>query len=346
MIKAKTRSVLRIGLVGATGLVGKTFLRVLAEQKDFSISELRLFASQKSYGRKILWQGSKLKVGGLHDEAFEGLDVIFFSGGDDSSTKWAPLAVEKGVWVIDNSASFRLHPDVSLVVPEVNGSSLHRLSKPQIIANPNCSTIQLAIVLNAFKEFPIEQVHVASYQAASGAGRNALAELKAHSRPSEYKKHNLSSQYFAHSLAYNVVPQIGSLEADGFSTEEMKIIKETKKILGRFDLKISAFCVRVPVLNAHSEVIWVRFGRVIEPNEMEQALRTAPGLTWIKDHGAQLPQGLTPREVSGRNDVVVGRVHLDFDDPQQWIFWCVSDNLRKGAAYNGFQILKHLWTTL
>ncbi|MCX7674273.1 MAG: aspartate-semialdehyde dehydrogenase [Bdellovibrionaceae bacterium] len=343
MNKSKSHSGLRIGLVGATGLVGKTFLRVLAEQTDFEISELRLFASQASHGRRLLWRGRKLRVGGLHEEAFDGLDVLFFSGGDDLSATWAPQAAKKGVWVIDNSATFRMHPDVSLVVPEVNAHVLQRLNKPQIIANPNCTTIQLAVVLNALKELPIEQVHVASYQAASGAGRDALEELKTHSRPSHYRKKDLSSQHFARSLAYNVVPQIGALDAQGFSSEEMKIIKETKKILGRFDLKISAFCVRVPVINAHSEVTWVRFGRRVVESEIAQSLRGAPGLSWIPHDGSQLDQGLTPREVSGRNDVVVGRVHADLDDPQQWIFWSLSDNLRKGAAYNGFQILKQLW---
>lgn len=345
MNKSQAVSGLRVGLVGATGLVGKTFLRVLAEQKDFEISELRLFASQASHGRRILWRGRKLRVGGLHEEGFDGLDVLFFSGGDDLSATWAPVAVKKGVWVIDNSATFRLHPDVSLVVPEVNAHILQRLNKPQVIANPNCTTIQLAVVLNALKELPIEQVHVASYQAASGAGRDALAELKRHSRPSYYRKRDLSSQHFARSLAYNVVPQIGALDAQGFSGEEMKIIKETKKILGRFDLKISAFCVRVPVFNVHSEVTWVRFRRRVEKSEIVQALQSAPGLTWMDDQGSQLGQGLTPREVSGRNDVVVGRVHADLDDPQQWIFWSLSDNLRKGAAYNGFQILRELLVT-
>jgi len=329
----------KIGVVGATGLVGQAFIEVLKEFEDeqqFEIQELRLFASEQSHGKVVKFGKRKLLVGGLAPKCFQGLDYVFFSGGDDLCKEWVPKAVEAGAWAIDNSAAFRMHPDVLLIVPEVNGDLLTKLRKPQIVANPNCSTIQLVVALSPLKKaFGIERVTVATYQAASGAGREARDELM-----SQVKNQvsTLESKYFARSLAFNVVPQIGSFDDHGFTSEEQKIIRETKKILRDSQLPVSAFTVRVPVQNAHSEVVWVELSKEVGFEEISQVLSQAKGLVYER-HQTKV-QGLTPKEISGKNQVYVGRVHQDIDLPQQWIMWVVADNLRKGAAYNAVQIAK------
>jgi aspartate-semialdehyde dehydrogenase len=328
---------LKLGLVGATGMVGAAFLEILQECEEkeiFHIKELRLFASEKSEGKVLSFGNRKLKIGGLHKGCFKDLDIVFFSGGDDLCKEWAPKAVESGAWAIDNSAAFRMHPDVRLIVPEVNSESLRKLQKPQIVANPNCSTIQLVVALAPLKKaFGLDQVIVASYQASSGAGREAQQELVNHLEKDPQK---MESDYFARSLAYNVVPQIGSFDSLGFTSEEQKIIKESKKILSQPELLVSALTVRVPVLNGHAEAVWVRLKKEVTEEEMNAVLQEAPGLIFKGDKTSVL--GLTPKEISGFNEVFVGRVHRDTQDPYLWTMWIVADNLRKGAAYNAVQI--------
>lgn len=328
---------INVGVVGATGMVGQTFLEVLAEfeaETLLNIGELRLFASESSQGKKINYGKKAIQVGGIVDGCFDGLDFVFFSGGDDLSKQQAPKAVAAGAWVIDNSAAFRMHPDVPLVVPEVNGEALSRLRKHQIIANPNCSTIQLVVMLSPLlKSFGLERVNVATYQAASGAGREARDELV---KQTQAKKDTLESEYFSVSLAYNVVPQIGSFGDDGFTSEEVKIMKETKKILRSSQLPVSACAVRVPVINGHSEVVWATFTKEATRAEVVECLKRAPGLV-VAEEMDQV-KGFTPKEVSGKNPVYVTRIHQDIDDPQTWLFWVVADNVRKGAATNGVQI--------
>lgn len=328
---------INVGVVGATGMVGQTFLEVLSEFETdnlLSIAELRLFASENSQGKKVSYRKKEIQVGGLVDGCFNGLDFVFFSGGDELSKEQAPKAVAAGAWVIDNSAAFRMHPDVPLVVPEVNGEALSRLRKPQIIANPNCSTIQLvAMLYPLLKSFGLERVNVATYQAASGAGREARDELV---KQTQAKKDSVDSDYFAVSLAYNVVPQIGSFGDDGFTSEETKIMRETKKILRSNQLPVSACAVRVPVLNGHSEVVWATFTRETTRAEVVDCLKRAPGLV-VADEMDQV-KGFTPKEISGQNPVFITRIHQDIDDPQTWLFWVVADNVRKGAATNGVQI--------
>lgn len=328
---------IKVGVVGATGMVGQTFLDVLAEFETdnlITISELRLFASESSQGKKISYGKQAIQVGGLVDGCFDGLDFVFFSGGDELSKEQAPKAVAAGAWVIDNSAAFRMHPDVPLLVPEVNGEALSRLRKAQIIANPNCSTIQLVVMLAPLlKSFGLERVNVATYQAASGAGREARDELV---KQTQAKKETLESDYFAVSLAYNVVPQIGSFGDDGFTSEEVKIMKETKKILRSSQLPVSACAVRVPVVNGHSEVVWATFTKEASREEVIECLQRAPGL--VVAEAIDQVGGFTPKEVSGKNPVYVTRIHQDLDDPQTWLFWVVADNVRKGAATNGVQI--------
>lgn len=332
---------IKIGLVGATGMVGQSFIEVLKEfeeERQFGIQELRLFASEQSHGKEVKFGKKKLLVGGLAPKCFDGLDYVFFSGGDELCKKWVPKAVEAGAWAIDNSAAFRLHPDVLLIVPEVNGDLLTKLRKPQIIANPNCSTIQLVVALSPLKKaFGINRVTIATYQAASGAGREASDELL---KQVQNQPNTLDSNYFACSLAYNVVPQIGSFDEYGFTSEEQKIMRETKKILRDSRLQISAFTVRVPVQNGHSEAVWVELSKEVSIKEVSQVLSQAKGLVY-QPSPTQV-RGLTPKEISGKNQVYVGRVHQDLDCPQQWIMWVVADNLRKGAAYNAVQIAKSL----
>jgi aspartate-semialdehyde dehydrogenase len=329
----------KMGLVGATGMVGQAFIKVLKEfsdQKQFEISELRLFAGEQSQGKEIAFGKKKLLIGGLTPKCFDGLDYVFFSGGDELCREWALKAVGAGAWAIDNSAAFRMHPDVLLVVPEVNGDLLAKLRKPQIIANPNCSTIQLVLALSPLqKAFGIQRVTVATYQAASGAGREARDELVDHIKK---KADTLNSKYFARSLAYNVVPQIGSFDEYGFTSEEQKIMRETKKILRDSKISMSAFSVRVPVLNGHSEAVWVELKKEVSYQEISDVLAQAPGVQF--ESNPTKVQGLTPKEISGQNSVYIGRLHQDLDSPQQWLMWVVADNIRKGAAYNAVQIAK------
>ncbi|MCS6838050.1 MAG: aspartate-semialdehyde dehydrogenase [Bdellovibrionaceae bacterium] len=326
-----------IGVVGATGLVGSTFLDILEEQTDFSIEQLLLFASSKSAGKRIKFKKKNLVVEEPSLRRMKELDVVFFSGGDDLSKEWAPKLVENNVWVIDNSSTFRLHPDIPLIVPEINGNLLQNLKKPQIIANPNCTTIQLCMVLHALRSLKVTQVWMASYQAVSGAGKEARQELLTQIGQKKLIK---TSRHFACSLAFNVVPQIGRISESGFSEEEIKVIKESKKILNLHSLKISAFTVRVPVLNGHSMAVWVRFEKATSLEEITTLLENMSGIQ-VMPMPHQIAE-VTPKMISGSNMVYVGRIHQDLDDPTQWLFWIVADNLRKGAAWNGFQIFQSL----
>lgn len=332
---------LKIGVVGATGMVGQTFMKIL-EERQFPIAELRPFASENSLGKKIKLQGQDWQCQILQEACFKGLDLVFFSSGDDISKEWAPRAVADGAFAIDNSAAFRMDDSIHLVVPEVNGHLLSKNSQPQIIANPNCSTIQLVVALkNMRDQFGIREVRVSSYQAVSGAG------LPAHDELLEQAQMHLSGQpaqtakNFVHPIAFNLIPQIGSFNDDGFCSEEVKIMKETKKILELPKLKVSAFTVRVPVLNAHSESVWMTLNKEVSREQMIQALNETPGVVVVDEpRQGKYPM---PREVSGQDPVYVGRVHRDPEDPNLWLMWVVSDNIRKGAALNGIQIAELLF---
>ena len=327
---------LKVGVVGATGMVGQTFMKIL-EERGVELAELRPFASENSLGKKIKVCGQEWPVQILKPGCFEGLQIVFFSSGDDISKEWAPQAAAAGAFAIDNSAAFRMDPNTLLVVPEVNGRHLGPSSQPQVIANPNCSTIQLVVALKPLADqFGLEEVRVASYQAVSGAGQAAYDELLQQTQAGEPKAVN-----FPHPIAFNLIPQIGSFNDQGYSSEEVKIMKETKKILGLSDLKVSAFTVRVPVLNAHSEAVWVTLKQDVSLEQMHKALSTFPGLVLVDDpKKSQYPM---PREVSGQDPVYVGRVHRDPENPRLWLMWVVSDNIRKGAALNGLQIAELLF---
>lgn len=330
---------LRVGVVGATGMVGQTFMNILEERK-FPLAELRPFASENSLGKKIQLQGQDWPVQILKENCFEGLDLVFFSSGDDISKEWAPKAVQAGAFAVDNSAAFRMDPSVALVVPEVNGHLLKKDLKPRIIANPNCSTIQLVVALKPLADkFGLSEVRVATYQAVSGAGLPAYEELIA--QVEDYQNPEPKPQNFPHPILFNLIPQIGSFNSDGYSSEEVKIMKETKKIMELPDVKVSAFTVRVPVLNAHSEVAWVTLKSEANRESVVQELQKGSGIVVIDEpKNSQYPM---PRSVSGEDPVYVGRIHGDPEDPKLWLMWIVSDNIRKGAALNGIQIAERIF---
>lgn len=329
---------LRIGVVGATGMVGKTFMNIL-EERAFPVAELRPFASDASLGKKIALRGREWSVQTLKPGCFEGLDLVFFSSGDDISQEWAPQAAKAGAFAIDNSAAFRMDSNTILVVPEVNGHLLSKGMKPQIIANPNCSTIQLVVALKPLMGFGIEEVRVSSYQAVSGAGQAAADELIAQVK--DYQNPQPQPQNFPHPILFNVIPQIGSFNDEGFCSEEVKIMKETRKILEAPQIKVSAFTVRVPALNAHAESVWVTLQKKVDRAQILGVLQDSPGLVLQDDPKKSVYP--MPRDVSGKDPVYVGRIHRDPENPFLWLMWVVSDNIRKGAALNGIQIAERIF---
>ena len=339
MMVSNSKKSLKIGLVGATGMVGQTFVNILNEE-PLLISELRAFASDVSKGKKISCQGRDWDILTLTQNCFQGLDLVFFSSGDDISKEWAPQAVAQGAFVVDNSAAFRNDVGIPLVVPEVNGAFLKPGLKPQIIANPNCSTIQLVVALKPLADqYGLQEVRVSSYQAVSGAGALGYDELIEQTK--NYSDPSPQAKVFPHPILFNAIPQIGSFNQDGFCSEEIKIMSETKKILNLPDLKVSAFTVRIPTLNSHSESVWVTLKKNISREEILHTLKNAEGLV-VQDNPAQ-SEYPTPRAVSGQDPVFVGRIHRDPQDPFVWLMWVVSDNIRKGAALNGVQIAQKLF---
>lgn len=327
---------INVGVVGATGLVGETFLEWL-DKSRLQIGALRLFASEKSEGQSRQALGKTWPVESLKLGCFDGLDLVFFSSGDEISREWAPLAVKSGAYAIDNSAAFRMDPNVALVVPEVNADAIG--GRPSIIANPNCSTIQLVVALNALKKFGLKSVRVATYQAASGAGKLAQQELL--DQILEGPNGSPVASQFPKPLAFNVIPQIGSFDESGFCSEELKIKRETKKILSMPELKVSAFTVRVPVYNSHSEAVWVELGEDVSRSEVVSALHSQVGLV-VTDSIRDYPD---PKMANGKPPVYVGRIHKDNEDPKTWLMWIVADNLLKGAAYNGIQIAERIFAS-
>ncbi|KYG69340.1 aspartate-semialdehyde dehydrogenase [Bdellovibrio bacteriovorus] len=329
---------LKVGVVGATGMVGQTFMKLL-EERSFPIQELRPFASENSLGKKIDLQGASWPVQVLKEGCFDGLDLVFFSSGDDISKEWAPKAVKAGAFAVDNSAAFRMDPNTVLVVPEVNGNLVTKDSKPQIIANPNCSTIQLVVALKPLLDkFGLEEVRVSTYQAVSGAGQGGYDELM---EQTSNHKDDHQPKTFPHTILFNCIPQIGSFNDEGYCSEEVKIMKETRKILGQDKLKVSAFTVRIPALNAHSESVWVTLNKEVSRDQIMATLSEFKGIV-LQDDPKKSVYPLA-RDVSGKDPVYVGRVHRDPENPKMWLMWVVSDNIRKGAALNGIQIAEQIF---
>lgn len=329
---------MRIAIVGATGAVGQELLKVLAERK-FPITDLRLFASQRSAGRTMSFAGHDVVVEELrHGDQFKDIDIAFVSAGGSTSKEYAEDITRYGALMIDNSSTFRLDDDVPLVIPELNGADA--LNHPRnIIAVPNCSTIVMALPLMAIHQIsPILKVHVATYQAASGAGAQAMAELQ-----DQYKAivegRDVEIKRFPHQLAYNLIPHIDVFMDNDYTREEMKMHHETRKIF-HSNLSVSATCVRVPSLRCHSEAVWVETQSPVSSDQARQAISRMDGCM-IMDEPAQNIYPM-PLELSGRDEVFVGRIREDYSCTNGLTFFCVSDQIRKGAALNAVQIAEYV----
>ncbi|MDE5913087.1 MAG: aspartate-semialdehyde dehydrogenase [Muribaculaceae bacterium] len=327
---------MNIAIVGASGAVGQELLRVLAEQ-EFPIERLELFGSKRSAGRTYTFRGKEYVVKELvHDpELFRGIDIAFTSAGAGTSKEFAADITALGALLIDNSSAFRMDSDVPLVVPEVNPDDAFNAPR-RIIANPNCTTIQMVVALNPIHKLsPISRVHVATYQAASGAGASAMDELVSQ-YSSLVKGEEPTVEKFAYQLAYNVIPHIDVFQDNGYTKEEMKMYFETKKIMHAPALDVSATCVRVPVMRAHSEAVWVETERELSLDEVRDAFASAPGLVVIDNPaGKEYPM---PLFTAGKDPVFVGRLRRDITNPRGMSFWIVGDQIKKGAALNAVQI--------
>ena len=329
---------MNIAIVGASGAVGQEFLRVLAE-REFPIDNLLLFGSKRSAGTKYTFRGKEYTVRELqHNDDFKGVDIAFTSAGAGTSKEYAETITKYGAVMIDNSSAFRMDADVPLVVPECNAKDA--LNRPRgIIANPNCTTIMMVVALKAFEGLShIRRVHVSSYQAASGAGAAAMAELYEQYRQ-VLANEPVTVEKFAYQLAFNVIPQIDVFQDNGYTKEEMKMYHETKKIM-HSDIETSAMCVRVPSLRSHSESIWIETERPISVEEARQAVINGEGLT-LMDNPAEKEYPM-PLFLAGKDDVYVGRIRKDLANPNGLTFWIVSDQIRKGAALNAVQIAEYL----
>jgi len=340
--KAPDLRKINVAVVGATGMVGQEFIKLLTE-KNFPVSNLKAFASQKRVGNLLAFQGQKIKFAELKRGCFEGVECAFFSAGSEVSKQWGPVAVEEGAFVIDNSSAFRMEKDVPLVVPEVNGHRIPTdLSMPKLIANPNCSTIQLVVALKPLHNlFGLKSVVIATYQSVSGAGRSGVDELRSQARSYLMNEKEIPPSKFSHPIAFNNIPQIDNFDESGFTLEELKIMNETRKILEIPDLDISSTAVRTPTLNGHSEAVWVELDKVVDRKEIMKAFISATGLT-VQDDPKSKVYPLN-RESSGLDDVFIGRIRRDPNNNKKWLFWVVSDNIRKGAALNGIQIAQQLF---
>ncbi|MQA89284.1 MAG: aspartate-semialdehyde dehydrogenase [Gemmatimonas sp.] len=323
---------MHVAILGATGAVGRTMLDVLAE-REFPVDELTLLASERSAGSRLSWQGREYTIGTPRDGTFRGVDVALFSAGGARSREWAPRAAEEGALVVDNSSAWRMDPEVPLVVPEVNPEALSNRSKG-IIANPNCSTIQVVVALQPIhRAAGVTRVVLTTFQSVSGAGEKGREALR-----QESAGQSAADSPFTRSIAANAVPQIGPFDADGWSEEERKMINEPRKIMGISDLRIAPTCVRVPVEVSHSVEMMVELGRDLSREEVMAIFSEAPGVVV-----AEAPDGFpTPRDAAGRDEVFVGRIRKDLHIPRTLHLWVVADNLRKGAATNAVQIAEEL----
>lgn len=329
---------MKVAIVGVSGAVGQEFLRVL-EERNFPMDELVLFGSQRSAGSKYSFRGKEYEVKLLqHNDDFKDVDIAFTSAGAGTSKEFAETITKYGAVMIDNSSAFRMDEDVPLVVPECNAEDA--LKRPRgIIANPNCTTIMMVVVLKPIEKLShITNIHVASYQSASGAGAQAMAELQ-----EQYKEivegKPVTVNKFAYQLAYNVIPQIDVFTDNGYTKEEMKMFNETRKIL-HSDVKCSAMCVRISSLRSHSEAVWIETEKPLEVTDVQAALAAAPGVTLQDDPKTQTYP--MPLYTGGKDDVFVGRVRKDISNENGITLWLSGDQIKKGAALNAVQIAEYL----
>ena len=330
----------KVAIAGATGVVGREMIKVL-EEREFPVSELLPLASERSEGQKLEFQGREVIVRRLKPDSFAGVDIALFSPGASVSREFAPHAARAGAVVIDNSSAFRMEQDVPLVVPEVNAHAVAQaLNRRRIIANPNCSTIQLVVVMKPLHDAAgLERVIVSTYQSVSGAGQKGIDELESQSR-ALFSLGEIAPSKFPHRIAFNLLPEIGGARDDGYTEEEMKMVNESRKILGLPQLAVSATCVRVPVFYCHSEAAHLFFKEPLSPDQAREILRKAPGVKVIDD----LKEHVYPMPVlgAGDDDTLVGRIRKDLTAPNGLALFIVSDNLRKGAATNAVQIAELL----
>ena len=326
-----------IAVVGATGAVGQVFLKIL-EERRFPARSIRLMASSRSKGKKVLVNGQELTVEEATPGSFQGVDIAFISVSSEVSRLLVPAAKDAGAVVIDDSSVFRMDPDVGLVVPEVNGDDLETYR--EVVAIPNCSTTPLVMVLHPLRQLsPIRRVIADTYQSVSGTGGGAMQELREQSRQVLDGKET-QPQVYPKQIAFNVLPHIEGFLDNGYTKEEWKLLEETRKIMHAPDIAVSGTCVRVPAYVSHSEAVHIEFERPVSPDEAREALEAFPGVTVLDDpENNGYP---TPWEVEGTDDVFVGRIRRDASHPNGLVMWIVVDNLRKGAALNAMQIAEEM----
>ncbi len=327
----------RVAIVGATGLVGQEFIKTL-EQRNFPMESISLLASDRSAGKKMFVNRQEIEVEETVPESFRGIDIALFSAGAETSRHFSPIAAQSGVVVIDNSSAFRMTSTVPLVVPEVNPDDIkwHK----GIIANPNCSTIQMVVALHPLhKVNPIKRIIVDTYQAVSGTGTAAAEELTTQAKQ-VLDGQNTVPHVYPHQIAFNILPEIDVFMDNGYTKEEWKMLEETRKIMHADDIAISATCVRVPVFTGHSEAVHIEFSRPMSTDEARRILSQAPGVKLLDDPVISLyPQ---PSAAVGSDEVFVGRIRQDASHPRGLAMWIVADNLRKGAALNAVQIAEEM----
>lgn len=323
----------RVAVVGATGMVGMT-MREILEERDLPVSELRLLASERSRGRRLPFRGEEVEVQVLDEGSFQGIDLALFSAGAEIARRFAPHAVRAGALVVDNSSAFRMDPGVPLVVPEVNPRAA--FEHQGLIANPNCSTIQMVVVLKPLHDrSPLRRVVVSTYQSVSGTGKEAVEELKAQAEAVLRGEDPVPAVY-PHPIAFNCLPHIDVFFPNGYTKEEMKMVEETRKIMGLPDLPVSATTVRVPVFVGHSESVNAEFEDPISPEEARRILEGAPGIEVVDDpNNLRYPMAV---DAAGKDACFVGRIRADLSCHRALNLWVVADNLRKGAALNAVQI--------
>ena len=326
-----------VAVAGATGLVGQEFIKIL-EQRRFPMKSVRLLASDRSAGRRMCVNGQEIEVEEMGSQSFKGIDIALFSAGTEPSRHYSPVAAESGAVVVDNSNAWRMEPSVPLVVPEINIEDAK--THTGIIANPNCSTIQMVVALNPLhKVNPIKRIVVDTYQSVSGTGSAAMDELAAQVRLIQEGK-PVVKEVYPHQIAYNLLPEIDAFLENGYSREEWKMVQETRKIMHAPEIAISATCVRVPVYVAHSEAVHIELTHPMAPEEAREVLCKAPGVI-VQDNpsASHYPHALA---VAGKDEVYVGRIRKDASHPNGLAMWVVADNVRKGAALNAIQIAEEM----
>ncbi|MCU4158122.1 aspartate-semialdehyde dehydrogenase [Carboxylicivirga sp. A043] len=329
---------MKVAIVGASGAVGQEFLKVL-EERNFPMDELVLFGSKRSAGKKIIFRGQELTVKELqHNDDFKDIDIALTSAGGGTSKEYAQTITKHGAVMIDNSSAFRMDDDVPLVVPEVNAEDCKNAPR-NIIANPNCTTIQMVVALKPIEELShIKRVHLSTYQASSGAGASGMQELEEQTK-AIVNGEETKVDVFQYQLAMNLIPQVDVFTDNDYTKEEMKMFNETRKIM-HSDISVSAMCVRVPILRAHSEAVWLETEAPVTPAQAKGAFAKADGVI-LMDEPANKEYPM-PLFLAGKDEVFVGRVRQDLANPNGLTFWCVSDQIKKGAALNAVQIAEYM----